>query len=706
MGTALQTSSANTAVTTGDVAAALGVSKRAVEMRAAKQAWPFQEETARGGRRRLYDAAQLPADIREALAKQQLATVATPVVVRAAQHPIAAVRKVEDLAEWRREIGMARAAIIDEIDRLASHGGVNAAVRVFLHAAATGALSEPMRQLLRTANARRGAGDRTVSRARLLAWRATAKRAQSPLERIALLAPHGGGRKWTLTNDVAAVLALYRQPNKPSLLQCAQQVALQTATSASALYARARREIEKTPAPVFYEGRHTGTALRAMRPFIRRDTSKLLPNDVWIGDGHGAKVRIAHPDSGLPFVPEVTVIMDIADRMVVGWSVALSEHCLAVADALRHAMSRHGIPGTYYSDNGAGQKNKMFDAPITGVLSVMGVEHKTGIPGNPQGRGLIERFWQTALLPLAKRFQTYQGKDADRDTLRLVSRDIDKTLRLARRGELATLPGRLPTFTEFIEALNQSIDFYNTHHRHRSLPKLDGVYHATPAEYRERLLVGTDIDIPSPSLLATMFMPSVLRTAKRGEVRLWNGVYYNADLMLVDGEQVQVAYDIHDATRVWVKKITGELIACAELGGNRVGYFPQTFVEQQREKRAEGRLKRLHSKIEDVHLELRASTLPSISVSAEDTQEDAAERAALAAEMQAAAADDRSDDEESDGWGQHRRYRRIREQLAAGAEVMDADRHWCESYEQSSDCRAFERMAEDFPEMLEERASA
>ena len=326
------------------------------------------------------------------------------------------------------------------------------------------------------------------------------------------------------------------------------------------------------------------------------------PNDVWVGDGHGAKLKVAHPDTGNPFVPEVTVIIDV-HRYVVGWSVSLSENCLAVSDALRHAMSRHGVPLVYYSDNGGGQKNKMLDAPLTGILGSLGVHHDTGTPGNPQGRGVIERFWQTVLIPLARRFDTFQGKGADKETLKRVSGQIESALKKARRGQVCALPAKLPTWQQFIAALGEEIEAYNQRHRHSSLPKLDGANHATPAEYRARRLPDADIEYLPSAELATLFMPSVIRKAGRGEVRFLNGVYTSKDLMLVDGENVKVVYDIHDNARVWVRKLTGELICEAELNGNRSDFEPRTKMEDLREQRFKRRMKLLNDKAEEVHAE-------------------------------------------------------------------------------------------------------
>ena len=141
------------------------------------------------------------------------------------------------------------------------------------------------------------------------------------------------------------------------------------------------------------------------------------------------------------------------------------------------------------------------------------------------------------------------------------------------------------------------------------MPKLDGASYATPAAWRAHRTEETGVELHKPegAELATLFMPAIVRKAARGEVRLFNGIYFHKDLMLVDGESVQVCYDIHDASRVWVKKITGELIAEAKLDGNRDGYMPKPMIERLREQRAGRRMGLLQTKIDEVQAELAGS---------------------------------------------------------------------------------------------------
>ena len=180
-----------------------------------------------------------------------------------------------------------------------------------------------------------------------------------------------------------------------------------------------------------------------------------------VDDGHSFKAKIRHP-MGYLFTPEVTMIVDGCSGAVVGWSVALSETAVAVADALRHGMTHFPPPLGYYSDNGSGETGDMLDKETTGILPRIGIEHFTGIPGNPQGRGKIERLWQTITIPLAKQYATYQGKDADAETLRKVSNALASAQKVQKKGkELSKAQeaalAAAPTWSQFIADLEEAV---------------------------------------------------------------------------------------------------------------------------------------------------------------------------------------------------------------------------------------------------------
>jgi len=101
-----------------------------------------------------------------------------------------------------------------------------------------------------------------------------------------------------------------------------------------------------------------------------------------------------------------------------------------------------------------------------------------------------------------------------------------------------------------------------------------------------------------------LFMPQVKALTKRAMVTVPGvGWYYHKDLEHFNGETVIVQYDIHDASVVWVSNIQGQRICAAEFEGNKRDMFPVPFIERARQKRAQGRMKRLNKKMEEVKLE-------------------------------------------------------------------------------------------------------
>lgn len=364
-----------------------------------------------------------------------------------------------------------------------------------------------------------------------------------------------------------------------------------------------RRFLKKLPPEMLYRLQHSGAALKAKMPYVDRDWTVFDTGECWVGDGHGMKMKVAHPDHGQPIKPEVTLVMDARSRKVVGWSVSFAENVLAVADAIRHGATNHPLPLIYYSDNGAGETGKMLDAPVVGMFGRLGIDHQTGIPGNPQGRGLIERLWQTLTIPLARKFPTFHGSGTDQETLRLATRDITRALNAAKNSDEVSKIPNLVSWRDFIAELEAAIEDYNANHRHSALPKRNG-RHLTPNEFWLANPPKAGVVIEEAEL-RELFRPHVIRTARRGKVPLWNNSYFSKDLMLVDGQEVQVGYDIHDAERVVIRTLEGVFVCEAEFEGNKVDAFPVPFIDKLRDARADGIVKRAEKKISLAEAERR-----------------------------------------------------------------------------------------------------
>ena len=88
------------------------------------------------------------------------------------------------------------------------------------------------------------------------------------------------------------------------------------------------------------------------------------PLPFYTADGHTFDAEIEHPLTGKPFRPEITTVVDVYTRKVVGWSIDLNERTNSVYTALAMSIKTHGIPAIWYVDNGKGFNNKFLTIPL------------------------------------------------------------------------------------------------------------------------------------------------------------------------------------------------------------------------------------------------------------------------------------------------------------------------------------------------------
>lgn len=380
-----------------------------------------------------------------------------------------------------------------------------------------------------------------------------------------------------------AFLHFYCLPNRPTVMQAwknAQAWYAEQGLTRPAVDSWYRLE-KDLPVTAKYRGRMTGSAYKTLLPYVSRDESMFKSNDIWVGDGHTFKARVQSPIHGNAFRPEVTFIIDWRSRKLVGWSVALSENVVAVSDAFRHAqITTRARPLIYYSDNGSGQTAKHIDHPIHGTMGRQGIAHETGIPGNPQGRGIIERIWAITVIPLAATYATFLGKQGDKETIRKVGVALEKA---KRKGEDSRF---LPSWGQFMQDLNKCVDDYNMHHSHSGL---DGM---TPNEaYAKHMDPDSLALCVEDAELHALWMPEEVRTFDRGLIQLFNNEYACPELMgvLPEKAKVRVRFDIHNADTVRILDLaSGKFLGLGVWDGHRRAAFPVPYVENLRDKRQAG----------------------------------------------------------------------------------------------------------------------
>ena len=581
-----------------------------VNRQARKEKWQSQPLKGVKGGGVEYALSSLPESVQIELQKKFVCAVSKPKSLPADLRQV----ELKTLTEKQREVAGARMALVAQVAQLEQAQPRYKAIKFFCEQIKHGGISDDLMRLVETANNKKGK-NRTLSERTLNQWVLDYEKADTPEERLKALAPmQRVAKKAEEIVWLPDFLAIYRQTNGINVAEAYhyfsaewdarfadEPLRLEMKPSID----QVRAALAKLPKHIKEIGRKTGSELRALNTYVKRDWSVLQVNDVWVGDGHAMKLKVAHPEHGRPFIPEVTLIMDAPCRFIVGWSASLAENVLAVADALRYGVERYGIPAIYYSDNGGGEKNWMLDGDITGMLPRLGINHQTGIPGNPQGRGIIERVHQTILYRIARQFETYHGTGADRDTIRQVSTAVISLDKAKRKGATQLTPkqqwavGKLPSWNQFLDAVQAGVDWYNNEHVHSEIGM-------TPAQKRRQLMEKMnpdDLVFVTPVEARDLFRPSTLRVAQRGWLQLFNNYYFSAKLLDVDGQKVQVMFDIHDPSQVIVRKQDGTFVCYAELDGNKRDAFPMPFVEKTRQERHARRLKNVLEKADEIHAE-------------------------------------------------------------------------------------------------------
>ncbi|MDA8085918.1 MAG: Mu transposase C-terminal domain-containing protein [Nitrospiraceae bacterium] len=523
--------------------------------------------------------------------------------------PVALPPSAENmLQQWQRDVMSARLAVLKEIDRLKQAMTQTDAIDYFVSLVKRGQLPAALLKVVEKANHRKGTG-RTVSPRTLYCWIAKKKEAGNMG-----LVPEGPN---ALDKEIPAwaqeFLLHYRKAQKPSI-----QAALEKMANPPS-YMQAFRFMQKFSALDKQRGRMTGAELKQVRGYVHRDKKLLMPLDVVVADGHSFKAYVAHPVHGKRFIPEVEGVIDVATRVCIGWSAGLAESAMIVADAFRHAVTVDerkpygGLFAIWYTDLGSGNKAEVNSDPVIGILARIGATWQHGIAGNPQGRGVIERMQGSLWIRAAKELPTYRGKDMDELTLRRTLKIVDADLKEAGTSSL------LLSWPQFMDFCDKAVAAYNNR-PHSELPRVTDPQtgrrrHMSPAEMWQVFAAkGWKPMLPEPGELNDLFRPSIRRVTLRGLVELGNNKYFSKELEHYHSEEVIVEYDIHNPEKVWVRDQKGRMICEAIWNANSRDFFPKSMLELAREKRAQGRLKRL----EDQAREIREEAAGVVDMSALD----------------------------------------------------------------------------------------
>ena len=586
-----------------ELAEMLGVARRTVGRWAQVEQWPFVMEADGGVVVKKYLVEMLPPSRRLSLLGPPATTAPGEMIPIEESSP--ALPKLSELKVWQREIMDARLALFREYQRMERSYGTARATKEFCRAAKAGDLPPHLQGLVAVANAR-GGESRAISKSTIYRWKAM------DAVGIAAFAPKDI-EKNEVPDWAPYFLKCYQRPQKPSLAVAMEEMqAILPAHIEMPSYGQVRRFQAKRSRLDVAKGRHSGSELQKFKGFVRRSTENMLPMDIGQCDGHSFKARVAHPEHGRPFHPEVCAVIDWKTRVCTGWSAWLSESAMTVSGAILHSLQvteAKPYGGTFamlYSDKGAGNLSHMVSNEVVGILARCGTEHVTGRPGNPQGRGLVERSNVGLWINAAKALETFTGKEMDKGRARhiylVMDREVKKTGTCTHEA--------LPSWDDFLRVCQQAVDAYNRR-PHSSLPKITDpqtgrIRHMAPLEYWAQFLAtGWRPSMLPAEVLEDMARPQMARTTRNCEVSVFGNSYYAKALEDYHGLEVIVEYDVHDAKTVRVRDKNQRLICTAHFERNVRDAFPVTAVERNREQRAKRRLALIESKRQEIEDERR-----------------------------------------------------------------------------------------------------
>jgi putative transposase len=225
------------------------------------------------------------------------------------------------------------------------------------------------------------------------------------------------------------------------------------------------------------------------------------PNERWTGDALHGPVVAGRKTFLFAFV-------DDHSRALVGYRWGHSEDTLRLEAALRAGLAARGVPKVVYLDNGSA----MVSSQLLRALAVLGIKLTHSKPGQPAGRGKIERLFRT----VREQF----------------------LVELAVPGALAAVPD-LARLNELFAAWVETV-YHQREHRETGQPPL------------ARFLAAGPPALPSPQLLREAFLWSHTRMVTKTATLSLHGNRYEVDAALI-GRKVEVVFDPFDLTTLQVR---------------------------------------------------------------------------------------------------------------------------------------------------------
>ena len=295
----------------------------------------------------------------------------------------------------------------------------------------------------------------------------------------------------------AAVLELAAALKREVPARTAAQIStILLASAGTDGFAPSQRTLQRHFARLELNTRPDGLPPRAFGRF-----EAAAPNDRWTGDALHGPVVAGRKTFLFAFV-------DDHSRALVGYRWGHSEDTVRLEAALRAGLAARGVPKVVYLDNGSA----MVSSQLLRALAVLGIKLTHSKPGQPAGRGKIERLFRTVREQFLVELQVPGALAAVAD--------------LNRMNEL---------FAAWVETVYHQRD-----------------HSETEQKPLERFLAAGPPELPTPALLREAFLWSHTRQVTKTATLSLHGNTYEVDAALI-GRKVEVVFDPFDLTTLEVR---------------------------------------------------------------------------------------------------------------------------------------------------------
>lgn len=225
------------------------------------------------------------------------------------------------------------------------------------------------------------------------------------------------------------------------------------------------------------------------------------PNERWTGDALHGPVIAGRKTYLMAFI-------DDHSRALTGYRWGHSEDALHLVAALRAGLAARGVPHVVYLDNGAAMVSKQ----LLRAMAVLGIRLTHSRPGQPEGRGKIERFFRTV---------------RDQFLIELSAPGAPEKI-----TDLAAL-------NEFFAAWVETVYHQRVHSETGQAPI-------------ERFLAAGPPAVPTPQRLREAFLWSEHRAVTKTATVSLHGNTYEVDAALI-GRRIELVYDPFDLADITVR---------------------------------------------------------------------------------------------------------------------------------------------------------